>query len=193
MSTPSLQGEHFDALYASNPDPWGFEGSDYERAKYADTVASLPRPHYAAGLEIGCSIGFLTRELAPHCDRLLGLDVAEAALAQARRRNADLPQVAFQRMRFPDERPPGSFDLVVLSEVLYYFDEADLEPVARAAVAAAAPQGDMVLVHWILDNDCPLTGDAAVDCFLRHAAPATEVLMQKRAERYRVDVLRRRG
>ena len=190
---PSVQPEYFDALYARNPDPWGFEGSDYERGKYADTLACLPQPRYASGLEVGCSIGILTRQLAGRCDRFLALDVAEAALVQARRRNADLAHVAFERMRFPDERPAGAFDLAVFSEVLYYFDETDLGRVAAAVLALLAPGGDLVLVHWVMENDCPLPGDIAVDTFLLHVAPAAEMLAQKRTERYRVDVLRRRG
>jgi SAM-dependent methyltransferase len=191
--TRSVQPEYFEALYARNPDPWGFEGSAYERDKYADTLASLPRPRYASGLEVGCSIGMLTRELAGRCDRLLGVDLAEAALDQARRRNADLPHVAFARMRFPDERPAGVFDLVVFSEVLYYFDEVDLGRVASAALSLLAPHGDLVLVHWILENDCTLPGDVAVDTFRGDVRAATETLAQKRAERYRIDVLRRHG
>ena len=28
-------------MFAQNPDPWGFRTSDYEKAKYADTIAAL--------------------------------------------------------------------------------------------------------------------------------------------------------
>jgi hypothetical protein len=31
---PTLKPEHFDALYAADPDPWNFAASPYERAKY---------------------------------------------------------------------------------------------------------------------------------------------------------------
>ena len=31
---PTLKPDHFDALYAADPDPWNFAASPYERAKY---------------------------------------------------------------------------------------------------------------------------------------------------------------
>ena len=80
----SLAPEYFERLYAQSADPWDFEASPYEAAKYAATLAALPRPRYANAFELGCSIGVLTRALAPRCERLLATDVSEAALAQAR-------------------------------------------------------------------------------------------------------------
>ena len=80
----SLPPSFFDAIYAEAPDPWSFATSDYEAGKYAVTVATLPRAQYASALEIGCSIGVLTELLAPRCDALLSVDVAERALNQAR-------------------------------------------------------------------------------------------------------------
>ena len=40
--------------------------------------------------QVGCSIGVLTRALAARCDALLALDVAGAALDQARRLHGEL-------------------------------------------------------------------------------------------------------
>ena len=43
MSRPpnSLPADYFAAIYARDPDPWRFAESDYERAKYAATLAAL--------------------------------------------------------------------------------------------------------------------------------------------------------
>src|ERR1700710_2019517 len=125
-STHSLTPEYFSELYASNPDPWNFVTSPYEHAKYEATLAALSRPAYAEGLEVGCSIGVLTRRLADRCAHLLSLDVAESALDAARARCADSPHVDFLRAAVPAEWPPGRFDLIVLSEVLYFFTPEDL-------------------------------------------------------------------
>lgn len=190
---PSLRADYFDALYARDPDPWRFATSDYERDKYAHTVEVLPRPRYRSGLEIGCSIGVLTGRLAARCERLLALDVAEAALDQARARNAGLAHVAFRRLRLPDEAPPGGHDLVVLSEVLYYFDRSDLARVADRVRDAAAPGADLLLVHWLPRTDYPLTGDEAAEAFIGHLRAEADVLHQERRERYRLDLLRRRA
>jgi hypothetical protein len=44
----TLQPGYFDRLYGQDPDPWRFATSDYERAKYAATVAALPRERFAS-------------------------------------------------------------------------------------------------------------------------------------------------
>src|SRR5215213_358552 len=114
----SLPPGYFEAIYARDPDPWRFADSDYERAKYDATLAALARPCYGRALEVGCSIGVLTRDLAPRCAALLAVDAAAAPLEAARARCAGLPQVEFARMLvlrdWPEAAPP--FDLILLSE-----------------------------------------------------------------------------
>ena len=122
MSTYADPG-YFERLYESDPDPWKFASSEYERDKYAATMAALPPGRFARCFEVGCSIGVLTHELAQRCDALLGVDVAENALDQARTRLRDMPWVRFVRMAVPTEWPEGSFDLVLFSEVLYYLGD----------------------------------------------------------------------
>jgi predicted TPR repeat methyltransferase len=139
----------FDALYADRPDPWGFESSVYEHAKYDATVAALPR-RYATALEAGCSIGVLSERLAARCDALLGVDVAEAPLARARER---VPQATFERRELPAEFPAGPFELIVYSEVLYYVDA--LEALLDATERELAPGGTLVAVHWLGEAATP--------------------------------------
>ncbi len=188
---PSLPPAYFDALYARDVDPWRFAASDYERAKYAATLAALPRPRYRQALEVGCSIGVLTAQLAPRCDALLAVDVADRALAEARTRCAALPQVALRRMVVPGDWPGGRFDLILLSEVLYYLDAADLARLADRVAASLAPGGDALLVHWTGETDYPQGGDAATEAFIAALAPVTRPLRQERHPRYRLDLLRR--
>ena len=187
----SYQADYFDALYSENPDPWEFATSEYERDKYADTVAALPRERYLSGLEVGCSIGVLSRQLAARCDRLLSVDASEIALADARKRNADLTNLEFRRMRVPDDRPDGIYDLIVLSEVLYYFDDAEHARVTDLMLDVSRPGTDFILVHWALDTDYPMTGSEATEAFIRHVGSRMEIVRQERRERYRLDVLHR--
>src|SRR6266704_1704308 len=91
----------FEDLYVKSPDPFDFETSAYEAAKYQHAV------------EIVCSIGVLTSRLAEKCNSLLGLDISEQALVRARARCAHLPGVKFARMTVPDEFPDQTFDLMV--------------------------------------------------------------------------------
>ena len=186
----SLTPDYFEARYAADPDPWRFATSDYERKKYAATLAALPRDRYAAALEVGCSIGVLTRELAARCDALLALDVVPEVLDAARARCADRPGVTFARMTVPGDWPDGRFDLILFSEVLYYLDRADLARLAGRVQGALAPGGDCVLVHWLGETDYPLTGDEAAEGFIAQAAAFAGVIHRERTAEYRLDVLR---
>ena len=182
---------YFDELYGRDADPWRFETSAYERDKYAETVAALPRRRYGRVLEVGCSIGVLTALLAERADQLLATDVAEAALAVARKRLAAARNVSFERAAFPDEAPEGPFDLIVLSEVLYYLSAADLRRAADVAMARLAPGGEVLLVHWLGETpDYPLTGDEAADGFLAAAVPPLTTVRRERRERYRLELMR---
>lgn len=189
----TLPSTYFAALYQADPDPWRFATSDYEREKYAATLAALPLQGYRSGFEVGCSIGVLTGQLARRCDRLLAVDSVAAVLSQAQARCAGFPGLRFEVMEVPKELPDGPFDLLVLSEVVYYWSVADLERMAAFAVRAVEPGGDIVLVHWTGETDYPLTGDEAAQLFIDATMPFTRIVRQNRAEFYRIDVLQRVG
>jgi cyclopropane fatty-acyl-phospholipid synthase-like methyltransferase len=184
----SFQPGYFDALYAGDADPWQLAVSDYEQAKYDATIAALPARRFQRALEVGCSIGVLTRRLAERCDSLLSIDVAEGALAQARRRCADLQNVAFENLQVPKQWPEGKFDLIVLSEVLYFLSQHDVADTAIRARTALSAAGTMVLVHYILPTNYPLTGDQATETFI--AASGLAPTLQRREDAYRLDLLR---
>ena len=76
----------FDAVHGGSADPWNYTSSWYERRKRALTLAVLPEADYGAGLEIGCSIGTLSVELAARCREFVAVDASSAALAQAAER-----------------------------------------------------------------------------------------------------------
>lgn len=183
---------YFDQLYASDPDPWKFATSDYERRKYAATVAILPQSRYRRCFEAGCSIGVLTRQLAARCDEVLGTDVAEGALAQARERCAGLPGVRIERMTAPGEWPEGRFDLILFSEVLYYLGLPGIAEAARRTLESLEPGGTVLLVNWRGPTDGACSGDEAALRFMNAVSSRLRPVKQKRARKYRLDVLRER-
>ena len=186
----SLMPQYFDALYAVKPDYWEFETREYEHNKYADTLRSLPRSHYKSVFEIGCSIGVLTAALAPRCDALLAVDGSAAPLETARARCADLPQVRVEQMLVPATFPDGPFDLILVSEVGYYWSPADFAQAQARILETLEPGGHLMLVHWTApEPDYPLTGDEVHDAFL--ALPGLHHLHGHREEQYRLDVLER--
>jgi 2-polyprenyl-3-methyl-5-hydroxy-6-metoxy-1,4-benzoquinol methylase len=159
--TESRTAAHFQRLYDASPDPWGFAADPYEQAKYRQTLQALGACRFASGLEIGCSIGVLTRMLAPRCDALLGVDLVEQPLETARARCVDQPWVRFRRMQVPADWPEGRFDLVVLSEVLYFLAPADIERTGRLVSASLLPGACVLLVNWLGQSDYPCNGDEA--------------------------------
>ena len=137
---------YFDAMYAADPDPWGFETRWYESRKYAITMALLPQPRYERAFEPGCSIGVLTELLAERCTSVLSTDIAEAALERARARN--LENVTFEHGSLRDGWPSGTFDLVVLSEMCYYFTADELPGLMAGAVSVLQDGGTLLAAHW---------------------------------------------
>lgn len=194
MESASLQPDYFDKIYAKSDDPWGFASREYELHKYLDTLLHLPRSRYVSAFEPGCSIGVLSGMLAPRVDRLLSVDVSEKALDSARQRNADKPDITFRLMQFPGQQPEQTFDLVLLSEVAYYWGDEEFDLARDRAVALLEPGGDLVLVHWTpFVEDYPQTGDAVHDRFLRFSEqnPALFHLGGKREATYRLDAFRK--
>ena len=158
----TLPEDYFAGVYAASPDPWGFTDRWYEERKRALTLAALPARRYRTAFEPGCSIGVLTEGLAARCDALLACDVSDVALAAAAERLAGAPHVRFARAALPQDWPDGAFDLVVLSELLYYLGDDDLGVVTALAVGAVAPGGTLLTVHWRHPvADYPQSGDAA--------------------------------
>ena len=195
MSDESWHSDVFERLYEANPDPWGFQTSAYERAKYGETLAALGERRFRSVLELGCSIGVMTEALAPRCDRLLGIDIAETALALARTRCAAHPGVSFRRCRLPDEFPtlePGSVALILVSELLYFLSPADNARLAAAVLRALAPDGMVVLVNWTGETNTPCTGDEAARLFIEACtAGGLAVTLGSRPDGYRLDRLER--
>jgi predicted TPR repeat methyltransferase len=182
---------YFDSLYDGNADPWRYDDCDYEIAKRRDTLSFL-RDHYETACEIGCSNGVLTRELAPRCTSILGIDIAQAAAQMARERLADLPQAQIRVMHLPHDDLPGRFDLLVLSEVLYFLSPAELSAMADLAARKVMPGGDLIIVSYDGETRTDLTGRQATDAFLSHAQSAFDLLRAGQREQYHVRLLRRR-
>jgi predicted TPR repeat methyltransferase len=183
---------YFDTLYDGNPDPWRYDDCDYEIAKRADTLSFL-RAHYARGCEIGCSNGVLTRALATRCDRVVGIDISQKAAALARDRLADCDSVEIRVMHLPHDEPDGVFDLLVLSEVLYFLAADELAQMAALAARIVVLQGDVMIVSYDGETRTDLSGRQATDLFCQAAERDFAIIAAEQRPEFHVRLLRRRN
>lgn len=157
----TLTRDYFDQLYSTHEDPWDFRRRWYEARKRALTLAALTRPRYATVFEPGCSIGELSAVLAERCDALLACDCAKDAVATARQRLASYPHARVEQCALPGDWPAGTFELIVLSEIGYYFNAEDLTDILKRAVDTLSADGVLLACHWRpVVADYPLTGDS---------------------------------
>lgn len=153
------------------------------------TVAALPRPTYARAFEPGCSVGVLTTLLAARCRSLLSTDMEPGAVRLAAARVAGLSGVTVEERRVPEQWPAKTFDLVVLSEFLYYLDEADIDSVVDLARSSLTADGHLVVVHWrgVADDYLVAGGDAVHARVGRHRG--FRPLVRHREDDFLLDVL----
>lgn len=157
----------FDAVHRNLAEPWSAPEAWYEERKRLLTLAALPSRHYGSALEIGCSTGVLTRDLAARCDSVLAVDLSAEAVKTAARRTAGLPSVRTLQLAVPERWPEGTFDLIVLSEVGYYLDHGTLLQTLDLMLGSLLPGGALLACHWRHPiTGWPLDGDDVHD-FLR--------------------------
>lgn len=161
----------FEARYAVAPDPWSFATSTYERERYETILSALrPRPHrYHLGFEPACSVGVLTAALVERCDRIVASDVSASAVARARVRCSALNGVRIDVGSVQDG--PGTdepVDLVVFSELGYYFAADELPAIVTGVRDLLAPGGDLIACHWTGESpDHRLSGTTVHDVMVR--------------------------
>ncbi len=96
---------------------------DFPRFKWREIAPHLPADLTGARvLDIGCNAGFYSFALAARGAEVLGIDVDEHYLAQARwaRRHLAAGRVAFRRASIWEVDRLGRFDLVLFMGVLYH-------------------------------------------------------------------------
>lgn len=183
---PATSADAFEALYRSSPDPWQFATSTYEKHRYDTILDSLQRAAYDTAFEPGCSIGALTARLARRCRRVLATDIAPTAVRRARQRCRNFANVVVRLADGPTHLPDEPLDLVVFSEIGYYFDIAALNRYASQLAGRLVPGGEFIAVHWLGSSpDHVLHGDAVHDSL--RATLALSRISGVRHDGFRID------
>ena len=180
MTAATSSQAFFESKYQADPDPWKFATSPYEIGRYKATLAALSGRRYRHAFEPGCSIGMLTAQLASLCGQVEAIDTSPTAVAQAQVRCKDLPGVCIRCGTLPADIPATPFDLIVLSEIGYYFDEPALYDLGRILAARLEGRGTLLAVHWLgYSKDHVLSGDRVHEVLMTVGG-----LRHSRAERH---------
>ncbi|MGI4758125.1 MAG: SAM-dependent methyltransferase [Janthinobacterium lividum] len=157
---PDTSAQFFDAMFQRSNDPWDFATSDYEQFRYRTVLNALVPGPYRYAFEPGCSVGVLTEKLAGICERVDACDFSSAAVKQARMRCRILPGVSVRQASLTDAAAYSEYDLVVFSEIGYYFSSAEWKRLIATAVAAMQPGTTLLASHWLgRSPDHVLSGD----------------------------------
>ena len=124
--------------------------------------------------------------MSSRCDSLLAVDTSAAAIAEAAKRDLS-PTVTLEQRSIPEQWPRGTFDLIVMSEVGYYFDEEDLRRTLTLAGGALSEGGHLVAVHWRPQVEEYPSNARAVHTALR-SRPELSVLATYADEHFLLDV-----
>ena len=115
-------------------------------------------------LEVGCSIGVFTGLLASRYEHVVAIDFSLGALQLARRHLRGARNVDLLRASFPEETPPGSWDLIVCSEILYYLHEPALDEAVSWLKTQLVYSASVLAVSWRgVGREEPLLGDEVHD------------------------------
>ena len=190
----------FEAAYAMG-DPWASADPRYfyQRWKYQSLMATLPvGRRFGRVLDLGSGMGALSLALTSVADHVLGLDIAQAAVDQAKRRTGPQPGLRFVQGEVGalDPAMDGTFDLVVVADTIYYLDAVDdqsLKVVASRIGRLLAPGGLCLLAnHYFFrgDKDSRLTRRIH-DAFAW--SPGLELVFSQRRPFYLTSLLSRAG
>ncbi len=173
MLTP-LQS-HFNSLFADNSDPWNYRTSWAERRRLDLITAMLPDELYDTVFEPACASGSLTERLASRARHVMAWDGSSAAITHAQELTKSHTNVHFAVKSVPEHWPDEPFDLVVLSDFLYYLPREGVVDVAVLAEQSVRPGGSIVACHWRGSaHDFCLPGGTAVHAVLADVlGPAT--------------------
>jgi SAM-dependent methyltransferase len=145
---------HYQGVWRAG-DAWSLETSEFEQRRYAQQLALVKSRHYDLALEIGCGSGVFTQMLADVANRVVALDIADAAIERARKRSiphgAGAVEYAVANVMEYDLQARSPWDLVVLSETIYclgwLYSFFDIAWFAERLFAATRDQGRFLLTN----------------------------------------------
>jgi SAM-dependent methyltransferase len=191
MTHKNTTAEFFESLYLRSPDPWNFASSCYEQGRYEAMIEAIGHRRYERAFEPACSIGVLTQSLARFCDHLDAVDISPTAVARCRERCRNLSNVTIRHGALPESIPDGKLNLIVFSEIGYYFDESALDRLTARLADKLWSGSSLLAVHWLgVSADHVLSGDRVHEII--RSNPQFAIERERRFPSFRLDHLVRR-
>lgn len=160
MKTHTTGAEFFETMYSQQADPWNFASSTYEQSRYETIYRAFAHRQYRQAFEPGCSIGILTERLASCCEQVEALDISATAVATAKKRCSHLKNVSIRCASLSEVFPENNPDLLILSEIGYYFEAAAWRKQVETLLHACSKPATLIAAHWLgFSADHILSGD----------------------------------
>lgn len=133
-------------LFTARTDPWAYDVTPYTLERFHAAIELLDGARsgtrFERAWEIGCAEGRMTARLAPICERVSAVDFIPLALERARLRCREFGNVSFTEWDLKSDPAPGTFDLIVITDVLGSLGgRRDIRRARDKVVSALAPGG----------------------------------------------------
>jgi SAM-dependent methyltransferase len=141
--------------FADRTDPWGYEDTPFILERFQASIELLDDARrdacFERAWEIGCAEGVMTAQLAQRCKQLCAVDFVPLALERARVRCQECGNVSFGEWDLKSDPAPGTFDLIVITDVLgsNFGGPRDVRRARDKVVSALAPGGYLLYGDYL--------------------------------------------
>jgi ubiquinone/menaquinone biosynthesis C-methylase UbiE len=141
------------AVAGSKKDEAEFRGSAASTVQNLLELGQIQRTDQV--LEVGCGVGRIGRELAPHCFTWTGADISANMLSHASARLRGINNVRLVRLRSVglSEFEDNSFDVVYFTNMLMHLDEMDRWQYVEEALRVLRPDGRIFMDIIDIESD----------------------------------------
>lgn len=147
---PAGEQERYERRFADSHDPYGYERHAYERARYQRAAAMLDAfrggRRFRRALEVGCHEGAFSELLLDRCESIVASDQSGVMLGRTEERFRERHHVEILQWNLCVDAVPGTFDLVVLMDVLECIHRPGALRAARNKMVDSLPAGGCLLV-----------------------------------------------
>ena len=123
MAINTVSKEFFEEKYRASRDPWNFSSSPYELNRYDEIMRLLGNRTFQSWFRAGMldrrAHRTSGRSMSSICSRWISRQAPSRWRGSAAQR---YPNVTIVEGALPDDLPQDTFDLIVFSEIGYYFE-----------------------------------------------------------------------